>query len=130
MKWSEYPEEMRAKLSAAAWTSWEENNQKHATGINPNAYTLGFAACAVKFRVMEPVPLITKEFLISKGYVKVIGRDIFILERPGELSDIHCNLEHGDNWIIITKEDEVVYNGLIPTESQYEVLNQLLKLHE
>jgi hypothetical protein len=75
-------------------------------------------------------PLITEQFLISKGYLKVVSRDILILERPGELSDIHCNLEHGDNWMIITKEDEVVYNGLLPTESQYEVLNQLLKLHD
>jgi hypothetical protein len=80
-------------------------------------------------KLKENVRLITEQFLISKGWKK-IGAMINGYDLPGK--SIECEFYDGE--ICIYNEygplEGKMYNGPIPTESQYEVLNQLLKLHD
>jgi hypothetical protein len=87
------------------------------------------AITSVPLPEAEKPKLITEQFLISKGWKK-IGAMINGYDLPGK--SIECEFYDGE--ICIYNEygplEGKMYNGPIPTESQYEVLNQLLKLHD
>jgi hypothetical protein len=77
--------------------------------------------------------LITEQFLLSKGYEKKRNNK-FCLKRQSPKEDVWIEFNQSSlGGIIITYDDNPYdftwYNGKTPTESQYEVLNQLLELH-
>jgi hypothetical protein len=126
MKWSEYPLEMREKLRVLGAKSWEKNNQFHPEGINPEAYILGYTAAKVE---LTETPPITEQFLLSKGWER-IGAMINGWDLPGR--DFEMEIDFSENEMMIywsNPHDGMHYSGKIPTEHQYEVLNQLLELH-
>jgi hypothetical protein len=95
----------------------------------------------VAFASIYKEKLITDEFLISKGWVKkrnLGNTESYYFHIPG--TEKQCmfvkdwDMREGRETVYFVVfeynlYDGVIYSGSIPTESQYEVLNQLLKLH-
>jgi hypothetical protein len=81
--------------------------------------------------------LITEQFLLSKGWVK-FAPQVFYLNRNciKLLNEFGAEVNYiriyggqpGDHNCVV--RGDTLYDSKIPTESQYEVLNQLLELHE
>lgn len=77
--------------------------------------------------------LITEQFLISKGWKKVDSNKYCIVRGKQE-QDVYLQFESWhEKSIIICGDDNhydfTWYNGPIPTESQYHILSELIKIH-
>lgn len=85
----------------------------------------------IKMERGTSTPLITEQFLISKGWSKKVTQTVtyfYIDEQElGARFRPAGDLQLFEIWRF--SPCAMDYSGLIPTESQYEVLNQLLKLH-
>ena len=76
---------------------------------------------------------ISPEFLIGLGWKQVEDHKFCIVHGKQE-QDVYLQFETWHNETIIISGDDnhydfTWYNGPIPTESQYHMLNELLKMH-